>query len=146
MVYVKKIIAMAMAWYLGFLSQIFGHPTPSQALTVTLDSADGQLLEQPFIKWDKKMLKSYAQTLMKVKYPMWDKSEFRALKKLWGKESAWNHKAKNPHSSAFGVPQLLKLDTNTPAPLQIERGLEYIEHRYGKPSVAWQHWRKKKWY
>ena len=84
---------------------------------------------------------------MSAQYEHWDtKSEFRALAKLWGKESAWDHTAANPKSSAYGIPQLLKLKPETPAPVQIARGLAYIEHRYGKPSVAWAHWRKHKWY
>jgi hypothetical protein len=83
---------------------------------------------------------------MKTQYPDWKRSEFKAVAKLWGKESAWNPKAKNSKSSAFGIPQLLNLSPETPAPLQIERGLAYIQHRYGKPSVAWAHWRNKKWY
>jgi hypothetical protein len=47
---------------------------------------------------------------MSAQYEQWDtKSEFRALAKLWGKESAWDHTAANPKSSAYGIPQLLKL-------------------------------------
>jgi len=84
---------------------------------------------------------------MSAQYEQWDtKSEFRALAKLWGKESAWDHTAANPKSSAYGIPQLLKMKPDTPAPVQIARGLAYIEHRYGKPSVAWAHWRKHGWY
>jgi hypothetical protein len=79
-------------------------------------------------------------------YPEWNLSEHRALMKLWGKESACNPAADNPNSSAFGIPQLLNLDPSTPAPLQIERGLAYIQHRYEKPSVAWSHWRSNGWY
>ena len=79
-------------------------------------------------------------------YPQWNLSEHHALMKLWGKESAWNPAADNPNSTAFGIPQLLNLDPSTPAPLQIERGLAYIQHRYEKPSVAWSHWRSNGWY
>jgi hypothetical protein len=96
--------------------------------------------------WTPRALKLYAKQFMKMAYPEWNLSEHRALMKLWGKESGWNHKAQNPTSSAFGVPQLLKLDPDTPAPLQIERGLGYIVHRYEKPSIAWTHWREHGWY
>jgi hypothetical protein len=96
--------------------------------------------------WTPRALKLYAKQFMRMAYPEWNSSEHRALMKLWGKESAWNHRAQNPTSSAFGVPQLLKLDPDTPAPRQIERGLEYIQHRYDKPSVAWSHWRSNGWY
>ena len=91
-------------------------------------------------------LKLYAKQLMRLGYPEWNLSEHRALMKLWGKESAWNPKADNPNSSAFGIPQLLNLDPSTPAPRQIERGLDYISNRYGKPSIAWHHWRCHGWY
>jgi hypothetical protein len=96
--------------------------------------------------WTPRALKLYAKQFMKMAYPEWNLSEHHALMKLWGKESAWNHKAQNPTSSAFGIPQLLNLDPSTPAPQQIERGLAYIQHRYDKPSVAWSHWRSNGWY
>lgn len=96
--------------------------------------------------WTPRALKLYAKQFMRMAYPEWNMSEHRALMKLWGKESAWNPKADNPNSSAFGIPQLLNLDPSTPAPLQVERGLEYIQHRYQKPSVAWSHWRANGWY
>jgi hypothetical protein len=98
------------------------------------------------IRWTKSLSKSYAKALISAQYETWGASEFRALAKLWGKESAWDHTADNPKSSAYGIPQLLKLKPGTPAPEQIARGLAYIQHRYGKPSVAWAHWRKHKWY
>jgi len=84
--------------------------------------------------------------LIAAQYEEWDKSEYKALLKLWGKESAWDHTADNPKSSAFGIPQLLNMKPTTPAPEQIARGLAYIKHRYDKPSVAWAHWRKHNWY
>jgi hypothetical protein len=41
---------------------------------------------------------------------------------------------------------MLKTRPGTPAPLQIKRGLAYIDHRYDKPSKAWAHWRANGWY
>ena len=96
--------------------------------------------------WNKHMSKTYAYGLIKLDYPKWGRGEWIALTKLWGKESAWNHEAQNPHSSAYGIAQVLNTKPGTPAPLQIERGLSYIEHRYDKPSIAWAHWRKHGWY
>ena len=96
--------------------------------------------------WTPPIAKAYAKSLMKWEYPHWNRSEWRALSKLWGKESAWNHEAANPKSSAYGIAQILKTKPGTPAPRQIERGLVYIEHRYNKPSKAWAHWRAKGWY
>jgi hypothetical protein len=101
--------------------------------------------EKP-VFWNKQMAKTYAAGYIKLHYPKWGRGEWRALVRLWGKESAWDHTADNPHSSAYGIAQVLNTKPGTPAPLQIEKGLEYIEHRYDKPSVAWSHWRKKGWY
>jgi len=143
---IKQTLAILMAWYLSFWAQLFGHPSESYAVAVATYMKDERLRESIHIKWDKQLSQVYAKLLMKTLYPQWDRSEFRALAKLWGKESAWNPDAKNPTSSAFGIPQLLNLHPSTPAPLQIERGLAYIQHRYDKPSIAWAHWRTYKWY
>lgn len=96
--------------------------------------------------WNKFTLKAYTKAYIKETYPKWGRNEWSALNKLWSKESAWDHTADNPHSSAFGVAQVLNTDPETPAPLQIAKGLEYIVHRYDMPSVAWAHWRKHGWY
>jgi hypothetical protein len=92
--------------------------------------------------WTTADSKAYARDKLSV----WQNKQWSCLNRLWGKESAWNPRADNPNSSAFGIPQLLNLDPSTPAPLQIERGLAYIQHRYDKPSVAWSHWRSNGWY
>jgi hypothetical protein len=101
--------------------------------------------EQPKY-WTKSMAKAYARGYIRIYYPTWGKGEWSALKKLWGKESAWDHTADNPTSSAYGIAQVLNTKPGTPAPLQIEKGLSYIVHRYDKPSIAWSHWRKHRWY
>jgi hypothetical protein len=54
---------------------------------------------------------------------------------LWGKESAWNPKADNPNSTAFGIAQMLGEDSTNPY-VQISNGLRYIEHRYSNPCAA----------
>jgi hypothetical protein len=64
--------------------------------------------------------------------------QYLCLEQLWTKESQWNPKAKNPKSSAYGIPQLLKLKTKDPY-LQIDAGLKYIAHRYGTPCKALAH-------
>ena len=142
----KQATAIVMTWCVSLWGQILGHPTESYAAAVATDMKDERLKAYVPVKWDKQLSKSYAKLLMKTSYPHWARSEFRALAKLWGKESAWNPEAQNPNSSAFGIPQLLNLSPTTPAPLQIERGLAYIQHRYEKPSVAWSHWRQYGWY
>jgi hypothetical protein len=143
---IKQITAIIMTWYLSLWGNLLFFPSESYAVAVATYMKDERLREHIPIHWDKRLSQSYAKVLMKSLYPEWDRSEFRALAKLWGKESAWNPNAKNPKSTAYGIPQLLNLPIDTPAPLQIERGLAYIQHRYSKPSVAWAHWRNKKWY
>jgi len=96
--------------------------------------------------WNKFTLKAYTKAYIKETYPKWGRNEWSALNKLWGKESGWDHKANNPTSSAYGVAQVLNTSPDTPAPLQVAKGLEYIVHRYDLPSVAWAHWRKNGWY
>lgn len=142
----KNKLAALFSWALTLSSIVF--PTQSYAIAVADEhnKKDTLTKERKEIRWTKSLSKSYAKALISAQYETWGASEFRALKKLWGKESAWDHTADNPHSSAFGIPQLLKMKPDTPAPEQIARGLAYIQHRYGKPSVAWAHWRKHKWY
>jgi len=74
--------------------------------------------------------------------------EFVCLEKLWTKESNWRPKAKNKHSSAYGIPQLLKMKETNPYK-QIDLGLKYIaKHRLykGSPCLALFHHRKFGWY
>ena len=140
---VKKYIAVFTATFLSF-GAFLGIPFKSYVKQIQQDPKCIDI-RQPRI-WTKSMSKAYAVGYMRIHYPKWGRAEERALVKLWAKESNWNHKADNPHSTAYGIAQVLKTPKNTPAPLQIERGLEYIVHRYDKPSVAWAHWRKHKWY
>ena len=75
-----------------------------------------------------------------------NKTQWKCLAILWGKESAWNHLADNPHSTAFGIPQILGLKTLDPYE-QIDRGIKYINHRYsGDACKAWKHHQRKGWY
>lgn len=68
--------------------------------------------------------KQYA--FMQLNY---DFKEFYCLSDLWYKESRWNPTAKNAKSSAYGIPQLLKLKSKDPM-YQIDMGLKYIKHRH----------------
>ena len=75
-----------------------------------------------------------------------NKTQWICLTRLWGKESAWNHLADNPHSTAFGIPQILGLKTLDPYE-QVDRGIKYINHRYsGDACKAWKHHQRKGWY
>ena len=62
-------------------------------------------------------------------------NEYLCLEKLWYLESKWNPRADNKRSSAYGIPQLLKLKVNDPYK-QIDLGLIYIAKRYGTPCKA----------
>jgi len=70
-----------------------------------------------------------------------DAKEYRCLELLWNRESRWDPRANNPKSSAYGIPQLLKLKVLDPY-LQIDLGLKYIAHRYKTPCIAYAHHRK----
>jgi len=61
--------------------------------------------------------------------------QYRCLVELWDRESHWNPKADNPKSSAYGIPQLLRMRTTNPY-RQIELGIKYITKRYGNSCVA----------
>ena len=69
------------------------------------------------------MFKLYAH--MKVL----DDKQYRCLVILWRKESNWSPVARNAKSSAYGIPQLLKMTETNPFK-QIDLGLKYIDHRY----------------
>ena len=61
--------------------------------------------------------------------------EYRCLELLWDKESRWDPRADNPKSTAYGIPQLLKLKAIDPY-IQIDLGLKYIKARYSTPCKA----------
>jgi len=74
-----------------------------------------------------------------------DLDEFYCIDELWHKESRWKPDAKNPHSSAYGIPQLLKMKERNGFK-QIDIGLQYVKHRYQTPCNALAHHRLKGWY
>jgi len=67
-----------------------------------------------------------------------DAKQYRCLELLWNKESRWDPRADNPRSTAYGIPQLLKLKAIDPY-IQIDLGLKYINHRYGTVCKAWSY-------
>ena len=81
------------------------------------------------------------------------KQEGICLRKLIGKESAWNHKAVGNLSSptkdyVYGLLQLKNPIVKDKSPIeQIHYGLKYIDHRYqGNACNAWEHWKAKGWH
>ena len=139
---IRKFLSVGTTIMLSFASLI-GIPIKAQALQANLEPVKRAV---PTHMWNKFMSKAYAKSYMYEQHPEWGRSEWVALNKLWSKESAWNHVADNPDSTAYGIAQVLNTKPGTPAPLQIAKGLEYIVHRYDKPSIAWAHWRKHGWY
>lgn len=80
--------------------------------------------------------------------------QMSCLDSLWSHESGWNHRAENPSSGAYGIPQALpgsKMaeygdDWRTNPATQIRWGLNYIENRYGTPCGAWSFFQSNNWY
>ena len=70
-----------------------------------------------------------------------DAKQYRCLEQLWHLESRWNPRADNPKSTAYGIPQLLKLKAKDPY-IQMDLGLKYIEHRYLTPCKALDYHKK----
>ena len=97
-------------------------------------------------EWKAADSKAYAQDVVLA----WADNQYLCLEKLWTKESNWRPEAYNKTKvmgkNAGGIPQILGMSTQTPAPKQIDRGFAYIMHRYGTPCMAWKHHQKKGWY
>ena len=85
-------------------------------------------------------------------------TQWKCLDELWERESSWRtsknpHLAKNPNSSAYGIPQATKgkmaesgKDWRTNPITQVKWGLKYIEQRYKTPCNALRHHDNKNWY
>jgi len=97
-------------------------------------------------EWVVQVSKAYAQDVVLA----WANNQYECLDKLWTRESNWRSEAYNKikvmGKNAGGIPQILGLDPETPAPLQIDRGFAYIMHRYGTPCTAWKFHQQKGWY
>ena len=80
--------------------------------------------------------------------------DWEKLLELWQRESSWRHTARNPSSTARGLPQAmgsLNPETMTDEWLndpeeQIRWGLDYIKRRYGTVARALAHHDRKGWY
>lgn len=66
----------------------------------------------------------------------WSINEWICLDELITRESEWLHDATNPNSSAYGLFQMLKTPEGLGIKKQTNRGLRYIESRYGTPCKA----------
>jgi hypothetical protein len=79
--------------------------------------------------------------------------QFGCLDPLWQRESHWQPSAKNPGSTAYGIPQLLTatwgatgIAKTSNGFRQVDAGLVYIAAAYGTPCAAWSHSRATGWY
>lgn len=104
-------------------------------------------VDSPPIKreWTKVDSKAYARD----KLSEWETKQWKCLDKLWHKESRWDSKAYNTIKvmgrNAGGIPQILGMSPDTKPTDQIDRGLDYIEYRYGTPCKA-LHFHERNWW
>jgi len=100
----------------------------------------------PVREWKVEDSKAYAKDTVQA----WADNQYLCLEKLWHKESNWRPEAYNKikvmGKNAGGIPQILGMSTQIPAPQQIDRGFSYIMHRYGTPCTAWKFHQRKGWY
>jgi hypothetical protein len=97
--------------------------------------------------------KKYAELYINQEFG-WGEKQFACLETLWFRESNWNHKATNPVTGAYGIPQSLpgkKMATSgddwkTNPATQIKWGASYIEDRYGTPCKALDFFYDRNWY
>lgn len=76
---------------------------------------------------------------------LFNSKEFICINALWTKESNWSSTSRNKSSSAYGIPQLLKLKEKDPY-RQIDLGIKYINNRYGTMCNAWAFYKVKGYY
>lgn len=116
------------------------------ALSVLSRSANRTEDVPPVREWKIEDSKAYARDTIQA----WSDNQFLCLEKLWHRESNWRPEAYNKikvmGKNAGGIPQILGLSVDTPAPMQIDRGFKYIMHRYGTPCMAWKFHQRKGWY
>ena len=117
------------------------------ALSMLSRSANRTEEKKPTVReWNIEDSKAYAKDVVQA----WSDNQYLCLEKLWHKESNWRPEAYNKikvmGKNAGGIPQILGMSTQTPAPMQIDRGFGYIMHRYGTPCTAWKFHQRKGWY
>lgn len=73
-------------------------------------------------------------------------AQWPALFQLWSNESGWRDTAVNYSSGACGIPQFIGGCIVGDHVSQINRGLVYIQNRYGTPAKALAFWNAHHWY
>jgi hypothetical protein len=130
----------------GLRSILAGEPLPRIARRRSLVLLAGLLLfsnmpasQAISTQRDKENYKLYAHIkLLNAK-------QYRCLELLWNRESRWDPRADNPKSSAYGIPQLLKMKELDPFK-QIDLGLKYITHKHSTPCRALHFHNQRGWY
>lgn len=134
-------------------SLLIAIPMLFHPIVVSEASAPVVTPKQRVMVWDLQQIQSHAKSRL-MDYG-WKASQWVCLKTLWTKESNWRPKAQNKtpvtqirdgkrvRLYAGGIPQILGLSTKLSAPVQIRKGMDYIESRYGSPCNAWAFWKRK---
>ena len=102
-------------------------------------------------------LKPYVSVKEYAAQKIQSKDQWVCLSRLYGKESAWNHRAiGNLDGTAlvYGIPQLKNpLMLTKTAYEQVDYGLKYIKHRYGVDKYGYpnacgalNHFKKRNWH
>jgi len=134
-----KYILMCFVVFAGFW------PQSAVATMMVLTPTKPECKEQELtISQSKILAKRYAK--MKVKLQGWNDHEWKSLLTLWSKESRWDYTADNPKSTAYGIPQILRMSEDTTPTQQVDLGIKYIKKRYKTPTLALQHHLRKGWY
>jgi len=127
-------------------SILAGEPLPRIARRSSLVLLAGLLLfsnlpasQATTTQRDKETYKLYAHI------KLFDAKQYRCLEVLWMRESKWDPKADNPKSSAYGIPQLLKMKELDPFK-QIDLGIKYIIHKHRTPCKALEYHNKRGFY
>lgn len=77
----------------------------------------------------------------------WNRPEIRCAFEIVRLESRWDYQAKNKHSSARGLFQILNTRETASIQDQIEAGIKYFQHRFNNnPCQALEHHRRWGWY
>lgn len=95
-------------------------------------------------------VKSYAYTQIVTKFGA---DNWESFKSIIEKESKWKCNAQNPHSTAYGLGQLLnstwKLTSYKKSDdcyVQLDATIEYVQKVYKTPNNAWKFWKANSWY
>ena len=142
----KRTLNVAAYLTLGVRSILAGEPLPRIARWRSLVLLAGLLLfsnmpasQAISTQRDKENYKLYAHI------KLLNSKQYRCLEILWMRESKWDPRADNPKSSAFGIPQMLKMKELDPFK-QIDLGLKYISHKHSTPCRALQFHNQRGWY